>query len=76
MEWIERSMNGDVGPDRPDYIAYHDGKAVARICSGENLLTATRWRYFLRQAFVEVERLYKFPEAVDSRQTACSIRLH
>lgn len=73
-DWVELewSDTGDIGPDNQDYIAYHNGKSVARVYSDSTILTGTHWRWFLgwyavpntgqtesrREAFVEVERLY------------------
>lgn len=74
MDWIELEWaeTGDLGPDRPDYIAIHGEKGVARVYADETRYEGAIWRYFLwwyavpnhghtssrREAFVEVERRY------------------
>jgi hypothetical protein len=69
LDWHETS---DLGPDSPDYIAWHDGKRVARVYAESTIMDGQRWRWFVfwyatpnagiadsrREAFVEVARLY------------------
>ena len=72
MEWVELEWadTGDLGPDRPDYFAWHGDKKIARVYLDKAGRGYVLWRWFLwwyavpnsghavsrREAFPEVER--------------------
>ena len=80
-EWIELrwAETGDLGPDKPDYIAHDGATKVARVYSDQTIMGGVKWYWFLlwyaepnsgitesrREAFVEVERLYNEHHAKD-----------
>ena len=74
MEWVklEWADNGDLGPDRPDYVAWHGDNKVARVSIDKVGRGYVLWRWFVlwhavpnsghtesrREAFLEIERRY------------------